>query len=132
MEVMDMSDKIFLPNGMEAERAQYKDFPLEEFNTNPLIQTLPPLASKEDIIRKLMVRPKIDSSELSIEGTYRAHMVNRLFQLFQPLPIHVEVWNMVQTLLLDGYLARNPFDKHYVSYINQTGKNIINRSFDIN
>lgn len=127
-----MSEKIYLPNGMEAVKAQYKNFPLDEFNSNPLIQALPPLASKEDIIRKLMVRPKLNKDDLLLEDTYRIHMANRLFQLFQPLPIHIEVWNMVQNLLIDGYLARNPFDKNFIKYINQTGKKIINRSFDIN
>ena len=117
---------------MEAIQAKYTEFPLVEFNDNPLIQALPPLADKETIIKKLMVKPIYNKEEKFAEGTYRLHMIDRLFQLFQPLPIHIEVWNMVHSLILQGYLARNPFDKNYKKYINETGKEIINRSFDIN
>lgn len=127
-----MSNTIYLPNGMEATRASYSEFPLAEFNENPLIQALPPLDNKETIIKKLMVKPEYKKKERFIEATYRVHMLNRLFQFFQPLPIHIKVWNMIHSLILQGYLARNPFDKKFKQYINQTGKEIINRSFDIN
>lgn len=127
-----MSDSIFLPNGTEAVQANYSEFPLVEFNENPLIQALPPIANKETIIKQLMMKPIYNSKEKSVEGTYRLLMIERLFQLFQPLPIHIEVWNMIHSLILQGYLARNPFDKNYKKFINETGKEIINRSFDIN
>lgn len=117
---------------MKAVPAKYKEFPLEEFNQNPLIQSLPPLLNKEDIIKKLIYKPVYKKEERNVESVYRIHMVNRLFQLFVPLPIHIEVWNMIYTLILQGYLARNPFDKDYKEYINESGKQIINRTFDIN
>lgn len=126
------SNIIFLPNGMEAVQAEYTDFPLAEFNENPLIQALTPLSNKQEIIQKLMIKPMYKKEEKSTDSVYRVHMVNRLFQLFQPLPISIDVWNMVHSLIMQGYLARNPFDKNYRQYINETGKEIINRSFDIN
>lgn len=127
-----MSNIVYLPNGMEAVKAEYNEFPLEEFNQNPLIQALPPLDDKVTIIRKLTVKPFYKEEEKNTEVVYRLHMTNRLFQLFQPLPIHIDVWNMIHSLILQGYLARNPFDKDYKRYINQTGKEIITRTFDIN
>ncbi|MEC5424274.1 ATP-binding protein [Virgibacillus sp. C22-A2] len=127
-----MNEPIFLPNGMEAIKAEYKEFPLEEFNENPLIQALPPLLDKAGIIKKLMVKPIYKEEEKHVDSAYRLHMANRLFQLFTPLPVHVDVWNMIHSLIMQGYLARNPFDKHYKEYINESGKEIINRSFDIN
>lgn len=127
-----MQNGIYLPNGMEAIQAHYTEFPLEEFNQNPLIQALSPLANKETIIRKLMVKPIYKEEDKYAEGVYRLHMVNRLYQLFQPLPKHLDVWNMIHSLIIQGYIARNPFDKKYKQYINETGKEIINRSFDIN
>ncbi|MCA1025044.1 AAA family ATPase [Cytobacillus kochii] len=127
-----MSNSIFLPNGMEAIQAEYKEFPLEEFNQNPLIQALPPLLDKATIIRKLMVKPIYNDEEKHAESIYRIHMINRLFQLYTPLPVHIDVWNMIHTLILQGYLARNPFDKNYKKYINDSGKEIINRSYEIN
>ncbi len=130
--MMILSNSIFLPNGMEAIQAEYKEFPLEEFNQNPLIQALPPLLDKATIIRKLMVKPIYNDEEKHAESIYRIHMINRLFQLYTPLPVHIDVWNMIHTLILQGYLARNPFDKNYKKYINDSGKEIINRSYEIN
>lgn len=130
--MMILSNSIFLPNGMEAIQAEYKEFPLEEFNQNPLIQALPPLLDKPAIIRKLMVKPIYNDEEKHAESIYRIHMINRLFQLYTPLPVHIDVWNMIHTLILQGYLARNPFDKNYKKYINDSGKEIINRSYEIN
>jgi len=127
-----MQNGIYLPNGMEAIQAHYTELPLEEFNQNPLIQALPPLANKQTIIRKLMVKPIYKEEDKYAENVYRLHMVNRLYQLFQPLPKHVDVWNMIHSLIVQGYMARNPFDKKYKQYINETGNEIINRSFDIN
>ncbi|PAD21316.1 hypothetical protein CHH64_09445 [Terribacillus saccharophilus] len=127
-----MSNPIFLPNGMEAIQAEYKEFPLEEFNQNPLIQALPPLLDKASIIKKLIVKPAYKEEERYIDGAYRIHMANRLFQLFTPLPVHINAWNMIHSLILQGYLARNPFDKNYKQYINESGKEIINRSYEIN
>lgn len=126
-----MSNYIFLPNGMEAIQADYKEFPLEEFNQNPLIQALPQLLGKAAIIKSLMVKPIYKEEERYVESVYRIHMVNRLLQLFTPLPVHIEVWNMVHSLIMQGYLARNPFDKNYKQYINASGKEIINRSYEI-
>src|SRR5690625_1365848 len=117
---------------MEAIQASYTEFPLEEFNQNPFIQALPPLADKQTIIEKLAIYPSFKKEEREMDNVYRLHMLNRLYQLFQPLPIHIEIWNMVHSLLIQGYLPRNPFDAKYKRYLNETGKQIINRSFDIN
>lgn len=127
-----MVQGIFLPNGMEALQANYTEFPLEEFNQNPFIQALPPLVDKPVVIKKLAMNPSFSEEERTMDSVYRLHMVNRLYQFFQPLPIHLEIWDMIHSLLLQGYLARNPFDPAYKRYLNETGKQIINRSFDIN
>ncbi|WP_162800260.1 ATP-binding protein [Oceanobacillus zhaokaii] len=105
---------------------------MEEFNQNPLIQALPPLLDKAAIIKKLMVKPIYKEEEKHVDSAYRIYMVNRLFQLFTPLPVHIEVWNMIHSLIMQGYLARNPFDKNYKQYINESGREIINRSYEIN
>ncbi|OLN21640.1 hypothetical protein BTO30_13825 [Domibacillus antri] len=127
-----MTNKIFLDNGMEAVEASYNGFPLEEYNTNPFIQALPPLMDKQTIIKKLMLPIPFKEEERNLDCSYRLHMIYRLYKLFQPLPIHVDIWNMVFSLIYQGYVARNPFDADYRRYVNQTGKQIINRTFDIN
>jgi AAA domain len=125
-------ERIYLQNGMEAVKAKYSEFPLDEFNNHPLIQALPPLADKQTIIKKLAINPLFKEEEREIDSAYRIYMVQRLYQLFQPLPIHLQMWNMVHSLIMQGYLARNPFDAEYQRYINEIGKEMINRSYDIN
>ncbi|WP_108671759.1 ATP-binding protein [Peribacillus acanthi] len=127
-----MMNKIYLDNGMEAVEASYNEFPLEEYNNNPFIQTLPPLMDKQTIIKKLMLPIPFKEEERNLDSSYRLHMVYRLYKLFQTLPIHIDIWNMVFSLIYQGYVARNPFDADYRRYVNQTGKQIINRTFDIN
>ncbi|MFE8698293.1 ATP-binding protein [Cytobacillus sp. FJAT-53684] len=127
-----MNNLFFLQNGMEAVEAEYHQFPLEEYNSNPLIQALPPLMDKESIIKKLKSPISFKEEERNMDSAYRLHMIYRLYKLYQPMPIHLNIWKTIFTLIYQGYIARNPFDKEYRRYINQTGKKIINRTFDIN
>lgn len=126
-----MVNKIYLPNGMDAFEASYNEFPLEEYNCNPFIQALPPLMDKQTIIKNLMLPIQCKEEERNLDSSYRQHMIQRLYKLFQPLPIHVDIWEMIFSLIYQGYIARNPFDSEYRKYVNQTGKKIINRTFDI-
>lgn len=130
--MITMDNKIYLPNGMQAVSAQYKSSPLIEYNGNPLIESLPKLENEKQIVRKLVSVPIYKEEEISLDSSIRLHILQRLYQLFQPLPKHIEIWNMINTLIRQGYIARNPFDKEYKRYVNETGKQIINRSFDIN
>ena len=96
--VKTMVRKIYLPNGMEAAEAEYKDSPLAEYNNNPFIQTLPEL-DEETIIRKLMLNPIYSEEERELDASIKLHMIHRLYQFFQPLPKHIEIWNMINTLI---------------------------------
>ncbi|MGO4271184.1 ATP-binding protein [Paenibacillus sp. TAF58] len=127
-----MNKIIQLPNGMEAYEAYYSEFPVEEYNCNPFIQALPPLIDKKTIIQKLKMNPSFKEEERELDSAYRIHIIQRLYKMFQVLPIHIDIWNMIFSLIYQGYLARNPFDKEYNKYINATGKQIINRTYDIN
>lgn len=118
----------YLENGIKATEAHYREFPLPEFNDNPFIQALPTLQTKSSIIERLTVKPTYSIVEREIESHYRVHMLQRLFHFFQPLPIHIEIWEMMHTLLLDGYLARNPFDREYIKYMNASGQSIIHNT----
>ncbi|WP_431028652.1 ATP-binding protein [Lysinibacillus sp. LZ02] len=125
-------NKIYLENGMDAVQATYHQSPLEEYNSNPFIQALPPLMNKQAIIDSLAMSISFDESERDYDSAFRLHMVQRLYKLFQPLPRHLDVWNTTFSLLYQGYISRNPFDKEYIRQRNQMGKEIINKSFDIN
>jgi hypothetical protein len=131
MEVRSMN-KIYLQNGMEAFEAVYNESVLKEYNDNPYIQALPALGDSKTIISSLMLNPDFNVTDREMDSTLRLHILHRLYSFFQPLPKHVQIYNMISTLIRQGYIARNPFDKDYKQYINKTGKEIINRSYEIN
>ncbi|NBD25634.1 ATP-binding protein [Paenibacillus glycinis] len=90
------------------------------------------MLDKKEIIKNLTILPSFDEAERDLEGGIRLHIIQRLYKLFQPLPIHIDIWNMVISLMYQGYIARNPLDKNYKRFIHDTGKQIINRTYDLN
>ena len=124
-------NSLYLPNGMKAWEASYQDGKIDEYRGNPLIEALPPVANLESIIQKVMSHPPIREEEKEWEVEIRIQLLRRLYHIFQPLPIHHEIWNMIHSLIHEGYLARNPFDKDYKRFVNETGKQIIERTYDI-
>ena len=128
---MIMSKEIVLPSGVIGIGAEYKEQILEEFKDNPFIEVLPDLIGKEDMIKKLSFKVNIKKEELLLPKQLKLAAINRIYKVFQPLPIHIEVWDMVNLLIRQGYISRNPFNKSYTRYINNTGESIINKNFNI-
>lgn len=125
-----MSKEIVLPNGTVAIEAEYKDQLIDEFN-NPYIKALPEIISKEEIVKKLVFRPKIKNDELFLPKEYKLNMLPRIYKLFLPLPLHVDVWNMINTLIRQGYVARNPFNSKFKRYSNVLGTKIVNKIYNL-
>ncbi len=131
MGVIFMS-KIYLPNGMEAVEARYNDMKIDEYNNNPFIQALPPLKDKETIIRSLILNQPFSVMERTLDSPTRLHLLNRVYNVFQALPIHVKIWEMVNLLIMQGYVARNAFDKDYKRFINESGSKFNNKIYELN
>ena len=56
---MTMSKEIILQSGIVAQGAIYKEQFIEEFEGNPLIESLPNLIPKEEIVKQLVFKPNI-------------------------------------------------------------------------
>jgi len=123
--------KVFLPNGMEAVEAEYQTQPIEEYN-NPFIQALPKMQDKEGIVRGLLLNQPFNVEERNLDASIRIHILQRIYKVFLPLPIHLEVWRTIDTLIRQGYVARNPYDKEYRRYLNEVGGNIAKKAYEIN
>jgi hypothetical protein len=127
-----MNKKLILPSGILAEEAEYKEQFIDEYNSNPFIQALPAMKSKEEIIKILNQSNKISQKELESDEYVRLHLLQRIYKdVFQPLPIHLKVWNMIDTLIRQGYVERNPFNPEYVRHINKMGNKLINKDFSM-
>ena len=105
---------ICLPNGRMAIKAEYSKCLIEEYNNNPLIEALPPLCNKRECIQQMAIIPTYKREELELEGTYRLHMIQRLYKMYQPLPIHLDIWDMTISLIRQGYISRNPWSPTYI------------------
>jgi len=127
-----MSNKISLPSGVIAVEAEYKEQFLDEYNNNPFIEALPTIKRKEEIIKILGNTIKPNNKEINLDYSIRLHLLQRIYKIFQPLPIHLKVWNMIDTLIRQGYVGRNPFCQKYKRHINKLGNNLINKEFSMN
>lgn len=125
-----MSKEIILPNGTIAIEAEYKEQLIDEFN-NPYIKALPNIIPKERIAKELLFKIKIKKEELLLSKEFKFSILPRIYRVFQPLPIHVEVWNMINNLIRQGYIARNPFNPSFKRYNNMLGREIVKKTYNL-
>jgi hypothetical protein len=102
--------KIIIPNGSMAEEAQYKEQVIPDYQDNPFIEALPNLLSPHKVVEKLAFYPQYHQNERKLDSHYRIYMVDRLFQVFQPLPMNIELERKISRTLRQGYVFRNPFE----------------------
>lgn len=126
-----MSKYIFIPNGGEAVEAEYIEQMIEEYKGNPFIEALPPIYSKDEVVDKLIVYPNYNSKERMLDSHLRVHMVQRLFQCFQPLQVHLDLESRISRVIRQGYLARNPFRPEYAASLQDGYRMIQNLNLDL-
>ncbi|AIF42155.1 ATP-binding protein [Virgibacillus sp. SK37] len=107
--------------------AYYQKQFVKEYQNNPLIESLPPILSKQEVIEKLSYYPHFDESERQLDSQYRFHIIQRLFSLFQVLPFHIDLESRLSRLLRQGYVGRNPFSPTYASSLIGGHENIQNQ-----
>lgn len=125
-----MSNEIVLKNGTIAIEAEYKEQLIEEFNT-PYIKVLPDIIPKEEIVKELLFKPKIKKQEFDLEKQYKLSILPRIYKIFQPLPIHIDIWNMINGLIRQGYISRNPFNPLFKKHINKLGNEILSKNYNL-
>lgn len=113
-----MSNNYFSKDGVFAKNAEYIDQILPEYNDNLLIKALPPIMSPEEVESKLQYFPTYKDSERNLDMHLRFHIIDRLYDFFQPMNQHLEVENKISRAIRRGYLSRNPANPDYVSVIN--------------
>lgn len=99
------------------DEADYKEQALSEYNNNPFIEALPPIFTEDDVLERFMVTPRITEQDKQSETNIRYHVLKRIKNFIQPLPIHFEVERRLSTLIRRGYLARNPLEKSFLERI---------------
>ncbi|MED3822551.1 ATP-binding protein [Priestia flexa] len=96
------------------EEAEYKEQALSEYSNNPFVEALPPIFDEDDVLERFMVTPRITAQDKQSARNIRYHVLKRIKNFIQPLPIHFEVERRLSTLIRRGYLGRNPLDKSFL------------------
>lgn len=88
--------------------ANYVRSPVLEYQDNPLIEALPPIWSEDAAASMIAFFPTHDEQERALPKEVRLHCLNRLKNVVQPLPIHLELESAISSLVRSGYVNRNP------------------------
>ncbi|NLK96564.1 MAG: AAA family ATPase [Epulopiscium sp.] len=123
--------KVNIPNGVEAVNAVYREQLVEDYKGNPLIEALPDIYTKEEVIDRLAYYPPYSDEERNLDGHYRYHLIQRLFQYFQPLNIHIDLESRICRLIRQGYLARNPVRPQYAENLQIGYQMIKNQNMEL-
>ncbi|MBG9656348.1 ATPase AAA [Cytobacillus firmus] len=94
--------------------AIYSDQIVQDYESNPLIEALPPIFTEDDVIEQISVFPPFNDKERLLDPSHRFHCVQRLFQYFQPFEIHLDLEQRISRAIRQGYLSRNPFESKQV------------------
>lgn len=129
---MNATTKTYLPNGSEVEMADYKEQIISEYKGNPFIEALPPIMTKLEAMDKLAVYPYYDEEERFLEPEYRFHLIQRVYNYFQPFTIHLELEAIFSRIIRQGYLNRNILHIDYASSFNKGYQLIIDGEIQLN
>ncbi|MTI67935.1 MAG: ATP-binding protein [Firmicutes bacterium] len=67
--------------------------------------------SPNEVVERLSIYPPYNPRERELHSHYRIHILNRLFQIFQPLPMNIDLENRISRVIRQGYIYRNPFGR---------------------
>jgi len=96
-----------LPNAMV--KAVYKESRMELYRGNPFIEALPPTMEIPQVARALKGTPCFNANDINASGQDRAHLITSLLDtFFQPLNLHLQLYEKISLMIRQGYLGRNP------------------------
>ncbi len=117
------NNKALIPNGSVAEVAEYKKQIIPEYQNNPLIEALPLIKSTTEVINGLHNYPDFDPIERNMDNSIRLHILNRVYEIYQPLPKIIDLENRISRTIRLGYTSRNPLSLNFVKSFNGSSIN---------
>lgn len=95
--------------------AEYTNQELKEYQNNPLIESLPPIWSFEQVEELLHSYPECEEYERKLDAHNRYHCVQRIYSYFQPWNTHFDIEQRISRAIRQGYLSRNPLATNYAA-----------------
>lgn len=99
------------------EIANYKKQEIKEYENNPFIEALPPIFSDREIADKFYNIPIFEEEDRYKDRKLRFHLLKRIKNYKQVLPMHLNLEVKLSALIRRGYIARNPLDIDYFKRI---------------
>lgn len=94
--------------GDKVSKPEYKKQFLSEYNGNPLIEALPPIFSKNDVLIEHIKYPEVPDNIDQIPAEIRYQMLQRIKEFYMPPVEFVDIERRLSSLIRMGYTARNP------------------------
>jgi len=89
-------------------RASYRDQKIPDYMGNPLIEALPPIWSKQEVIDLLQHYPDYREEYRTWTTELQLHLIRRVLKFFEVMPNHIDLEQRILCTLRTGYEARNP------------------------
>lgn len=89
---------------------EYIQQDITEYQSNPLIECLPPILSAKEVIDKTFMRPEVPRDIQYISPERRFHMMNRIKKAFYPGMETIEIERYVSSMIRTGYTLKNPLN----------------------
>lgn len=97
----------------EIEFATYRETKIPSFKGNPLIEALPPLFEKEEVFKRLRIRPAYEEQHRHYSLEERLLLLGHGRRFFEPMSKHFDLVRRLGSMLRDGYVGRNPLTLGY-------------------
>ncbi|MCL2853871.1 MAG: ATP-binding protein, partial [Defluviitaleaceae bacterium] len=99
--------------------AEYLEQKVADYQGNPLIEALPPIYSKYEVMKLLTADPERNDGERELDAHDRLHCIGRLFRYFQPLDVHFGIERRVSLAIRQSYISKNPATPKYAAGLAQ-------------
>ena len=104
----------YVLKGSAIRNPEYCKPEIPEYSGNPLIEALPYVMDFDDLMCNLAAYPDVSEEDISKRNPVRFHLIGRIRDFYQPMPIAGDIYNQLTELICRGYLARNPVRKEYL------------------
>lgn len=101
------------------EEAEYHDPLIPDYQNNPLIEALPPIWSRKQVIDMLQFYPDYLEEHRRWAPELRLHLIRNVLKFFEVIPKHIDLEQRLSSMLRLGYEARNPRLHHYYRTIDR-------------
>jgi 3-deoxy-D-manno-octulosonate 8-phosphate phosphatase KdsC-like HAD superfamily phosphatase len=129
---MEENNNIILSTNINEVSAEYKEQVIEDYIGNPFIEALPPILTKEEVIENIAYYPNYSEKERQLEPHLRVHIIQRIFQYFQPLAHHIDLENRISRMIRQGYMGRNPIKPQYTKMLHRGNERIKEGNINFN